>query len=1379
MAENELNVRIRHAVHTTTEWTNINPILKLGEIVVDSTVHRTKTGNGTSKWTALPYDDQSVYDQVASHISATATTSNLGHVKVDSSLSSSSTNPVQNKAVYNALSGKSNTGHTHTKSNITDFNVQLISENLNNITTVGLYYAVGDNTVSNKPAGVTAFGMEVMRSAGGWYTQVLYTPAGLKTYLRWYDGNSNGWTPWQETTILTPVPSNAKFTDTVYTHPTSSGNKHIPSGGSSGQILRWSADGTAVWGNDNNTTYSVGTANNLGLTKLYTGTGTNTDGTMTQAALKTALDGKSNNGHTHTLLSNLYPSRPASADIVSTGSGGISTFKATSNMTTSKPANDGHIIHFFWDNTGGYDAQLTIPISASSAGCSMQFRGQSAGIWGSWKTILDSSNYNNYAPTKMGTGASGTWGINVTGSAAKWSTARTITLTGSVTGSVSIDGSGNVSLVTTTNHSHSYLPLSGGTMSGDLYFSNNNGNIIWNSGSYWQRIKATDDSTAGTSVFQFQQSSDSGANWTDLFKILDNGNVVATTYNGYTLAAACAKGVTDSSSASAISTGTSLVTERDVYYGLPIINNSHSYTSSTAIYAPTSGGTLGYELIGNGITAPPVWKAPSYGICSTAADTIEKVVTCTGFRLYTGAEITVKFTVTNTAASPTLNVNSTGAKAIYYRGGAISAGYLAANRTYKFMYNGTQYELVGDVDTNSDYKVTQTNTTDNADYRILLSANANDTTETSTSKKSTNLKFNPSTGNLTAIKFTGNLNGNASSATTANNALLLKTLNSNTSITSSTWRGSITRGVVVWGQSFKNSTDITDSSGNGITDTGDLSLWLAPSGSMATLNMTIDGDYYCGDSVVLNASNYSSTLNSSYIRYTNAEGYPGFNINGNTSNWIRTTLNGLIPYQSGNAGNGHGSLGTSSWYFSGAYIDNISCVTSTASNGFTCTGGGLKLPANGMAWIGGKTSTACVYNVDAQSVSSYHPMMRINTYSGNVWNIGGLCDDVGIYGYYAARTENGYDWSTTWNTGTGKLTHSKDMSIGGTLSVGNGINQTPVYITGYSSGEASISYAYNGLSQRWVVGPGAGIGNFDNFGFYNSEVGPVLRLHKNGELAVNGQIIAGTSTANAFRAVFGNYGFIIRNDGGNTYLMTTAAGDPYGSWNKYITINNADCATSFPANITISSGDLILNNGWIYLKNNMRIRSYNSSGTVADLIHWNSDNRIYIGSANVKATKIRISQTCSNIGVLNSSGSWVTITTGVSDIREKNSIEDLQKSKQIIMGLKSKRFKYNDPDDDRWHLGFIAQDVRKTLDTTIGDCAILEYNNLDPYENHPVDINDENTFTYSMRYYELIPPHVALTQEHEREIQTLKRENQLLKSEMKQLKEIVQKHIIT
>lgn len=65
--------------------------------------------------------------------------------------------------------------------------------------------------------------------------------------------------------ISSDVPANAKFTDTVYTHPTTSGNKHIPSGGSSGQILRWSADGTAVWGADNNTTYSDATQSAHGL----------------------------------------------------------------------------------------------------------------------------------------------------------------------------------------------------------------------------------------------------------------------------------------------------------------------------------------------------------------------------------------------------------------------------------------------------------------------------------------------------------------------------------------------------------------------------------------------------------------------------------------------------------------------------------------------------------------------------------------------------------------------------------------------------------------------------------------------------------------------------------------------------------------------------------------------------------------------------------------------------------------------------------------------------------------------------------------------------------------------------------------------------------
>lgn len=55
-------------------------------------------------------------------------------------------------------------------------------------------------------------------------------------------------------TVNADVPSNAKFTDTVYTHPTSAGNKHIPSGGSNGQVLGYGgSSGTAKWTTISNT----------------------------------------------------------------------------------------------------------------------------------------------------------------------------------------------------------------------------------------------------------------------------------------------------------------------------------------------------------------------------------------------------------------------------------------------------------------------------------------------------------------------------------------------------------------------------------------------------------------------------------------------------------------------------------------------------------------------------------------------------------------------------------------------------------------------------------------------------------------------------------------------------------------------------------------------------------------------------------------------------------------------------------------------------------------------------------------------------------------------------------------------------------------------
>ena len=105
--------------------------------------------------------------------------------------------------------------------------------------------------------------------------------------------------------------------DTVYTHPTSAGNKHIPTGGSAGQFLKYSASGTAVWAADNNTntTYTAGT----GLT--LTGTAFSvTAGTYAAAA------------HTHT------PTQAGLGNLSSSGNALAGAFTATGDITAFSDA---------------------------------------------------------------------------------------------------------------------------------------------------------------------------------------------------------------------------------------------------------------------------------------------------------------------------------------------------------------------------------------------------------------------------------------------------------------------------------------------------------------------------------------------------------------------------------------------------------------------------------------------------------------------------------------------------------------------------------------------------------------------------------------------------------------------------------------------------------------------------------------------------------------------------------------------------------------------------------------------------------------------------------------------------------------------------------
>ena len=91
-----------------------------------------------------------------------------------------------------------------------------------------------------------------------------------------------------------------------------------------------------------------------------------------------------------------------------------------------------------------------------------------------------------------------------------------------------------------------------------------------------------------------------------------------------------------------------------------------------------------------------VYTSRPFGTCSTAAATTAKEVSCADFALVSGATVLVKFTYANTASSPTLNVNSTGAKNIYYRGAALASSlyYWGAGDLVEFYYDGIQWNLL-------------------------------------------------------------------------------------------------------------------------------------------------------------------------------------------------------------------------------------------------------------------------------------------------------------------------------------------------------------------------------------------------------------------------------------------------------------------------------------------------------------------------------------------------------------------------------------------------------------------------------------------------------------------------------------------------------------
>ena len=108
--------------------------------------------------------------------------------------------------------------------------------------------------------------------------------------------------------------------------------------------------------------------------------------------------------------SNIATSRPTSADFahyydanyVTKGRIHTRIDVASGNMTTSKPASDGYIQTFFWDNRGMYDVQLFVPNSKSGNNGHPQIRwnaGANTGTanWNNWANVALEKDVSHFA----------------------------------------------------------------------------------------------------------------------------------------------------------------------------------------------------------------------------------------------------------------------------------------------------------------------------------------------------------------------------------------------------------------------------------------------------------------------------------------------------------------------------------------------------------------------------------------------------------------------------------------------------------------------------------------------------------------------------------------------------------------------------------------------------------------------------------------------------------------------------------------------------------------------------------------------------------------------------------------------------------------------
>ena len=471
------------------------------------------------------------------------------------------------------------------------------------------------------------------------------------------------------------------------------------------------------------TTYTTGTSSTAGISKLYSGTGNNTDGTMTQAAITAALGNVVGNsyiivdelpltgdagkvylvpcdepGHTemeqyiwivddHTDPTDGHYEQIGTTDVDLSG---YYTSTQTDSAISTALANYDHGVTSVTAGTGlaGGTITGTGTISLAGSGVTAGSYGPSADVSGTNGTTLSVPQYaidaygrvtgvTNRTYTSVDTTYTASTGIVLDSGQFKADLKNTSlsSLTAAVKGettnreyAVGLDANGKLSVnVPWENTNTTYTASTG---------------IVLDNGVLKANLKDTTASalTAGsrsaTANREYPVGLDANGNlsvnvpWENIAHTATDGIIYEN--HGFRLDL-------KSNTASALTAATrGNTTDREYAVGLDANGNlsvNVPWTDTVTTYTPA---TLGF----------------GYGVCSNSYGEASKVVTIANYVLTVGGFLAVKF-VADVDSAATLNVNGTGAKPIFYNGSAVAVGDISGGLTAIMVYDGTNFNVVG------------------------------------------------------------------------------------------------------------------------------------------------------------------------------------------------------------------------------------------------------------------------------------------------------------------------------------------------------------------------------------------------------------------------------------------------------------------------------------------------------------------------------------------------------------------------------------------------------------------------------------------------------------------------------------------------------------